>query len=248
MRFSLLMVLLTTFVASGQIVNIESQRLSANKDGVSGNLDLNMNLTVNSKELFQVGTKLQLVYKKKRNYWLLLADQFFVHTDNESIINNGFEHVRYNFTFKDSGHIAFEAYQQGQFNEIQRINKRLLTGTGLRFLVVEQKKLELHFGTGFMGEYEEIIDGIGTYDVLFANYGSISVKLDNGINFNTITYFQPKLIDFGNYRLSHESAVRFQFSKHISFRIIYSLNHDSRSIEGVRKTNYTFKNAISFTF
>jgi hypothetical protein len=37
-------------------------------------------------------------------------------------------------------------------------------------------------------------------------------------------------------------------NKFITFKIIYSISHDSRDLEGVRKTNYILKNALSLNF
>jgi putative salt-induced outer membrane protein YdiY len=240
--------LLLCFNSFGQIVNIENQRLAAKKEGFSGNLDINLNFTVNTKTLIQVGSKLRLVYKKKRHYWLLLSDQSLVKSNEESFINNGFEHIRFNYALKDSGRVTYEVYQQGQFNKIQRINMRLLLGTGFRFLIVDKQNYQFNLGTGLMGEYEEIIDGIGSYDVLSANYASFDAQFTAEIGLNTITYFQPKLIDLGNYRLSNETSLRFKVNKYLTFKLTYALTHDSRNIQDVRKTNYTFKNTLSFNF
>lgn len=248
MRLLLLFLLFFGNHSYGQIVNIENQRLAAKKEGFSGILDVNFDFTVNSKSLIQVGTKLRLIHKKNNHYWLLLSDQSLVKSSNESFINNGFEHIRYNYMLKDSGRVTYEIYQQGQFNKIQRINMRLLLGTGFRFLLVDKKNYALNIGTGFMGEYEEITDEIASYDILSANYISFDGQFTENIGLNTITYVQPKLVDFGNYRLSNETSLRFKFNKFLTFKITYALTHDSRNIEGVRKTNYTFKNSLSFNF
>jgi putative salt-induced outer membrane protein YdiY len=59
---------------------------------------------------------------------------------------------------------------------------------------------------------------------------------------------QPKLIDRGNYRLSNETTIRLKINSHLTVKVIYSIADDSRDIEGVRKTNYALKNALSFNF
>ncbi|MGB1102163.1 MAG: DUF481 domain-containing protein [Crocinitomicaceae bacterium] len=166
----------------------------------------------------------------------------------DAFINRGFEHLRYNYTFKDSGKVVFEAFQQGQFNKVQRISARLLLGTGLRFMIIDHTKYQLNFGTGIMGKYEELTDVDFTSDVLSTNYISFDGQFTDNFGLNTITYFQPKLTDFGTYRLSNETSLRFRFNKFLTFKVIYSLAHDSREIEGVRKTNYFIKNTLSFNF
>lgn len=249
MKFFLaLALIITSSLGFSQIVNIENKRLSAKKEGFSGSADFHLNYTLNTKSLFQVGNRLKLAHLKNRHYTLLLTDQTLVKSGEESFINKGFEHIRYNYTLKDSGRVVYEAYQQGQFNKVQRIRMRLLLGTGFRFLLVDQEKYQMNIGTGFMGEYEELTnDGI-SQDVLSANYISFDGQFTESFGMNAITYFQPKLIDFGNYRLSTEISLRFRVNKFLSFKTVYALTHDSRDIEGVRKTNYYIKNTLSFNF
>ncbi len=247
LKFILLLFLIPIFGHS-QIVNIENKRLSAKKEGFSGSLDVHGNFTVNTKTLLQFGTAVKLAYLKGKHYALILGDQTIVKSGDESFINKGFEHLRYNFQFKDSGRVVYEAYHQGQFNKVQRINMRLLLGTGFRFLVLDQNNYQLNLGSGFMGEYEELIEGGNSTDILSANYISFDGQFFDNFGMNTITYFQPKLADWGNYRISNETSLRFRFNQHLTFKLVYQLAHDSRDIEGVRKTNYAIKNTLSFNF
>lgn len=231
-----------------QIVNIENKRLSAKKEGFSGSVDLNLNYTVNSKTLLQLGSKLKVAHKKKRHYTMLLGDHSIVKSGDQSFINKGFEHIRYNYTLKDSGRFVYEIYQQGQFNKVQRINLRLLLGSGFRFLLIDKKNYQVNLGVGVMGEYEELSNLAVSQDILSANYFSFDGQFSPSVGLNSITYFQPKLIDRGNYRLSNETNLRFRINKYLTFKVIYAITHDSRDIEGVRKTNYAIKNALSFNF
>jgi putative salt-induced outer membrane protein YdiY len=99
-----------------------------------------------------------------------------------------------------------------------------------------------------MGEYEALIDNGTSEDILSTSYLSFDGQFSESIGMNTISYFQPKLIAFGNYRFSNETSIRFKINKYLSFRVIYSLTHDNRDIPEVRKTNYTLKNALTFQF
>ncbi|MBK9592156.1 MAG: DUF481 domain-containing protein [Crocinitomicaceae bacterium] len=248
MRFILLLFFLLDFISKAQIVNIENMRLATKNEGFTGSIDLSLNFTMNSVQLLQIGDRARIGYKKKKHQILLLTDHSLIRTNSLSIVNLGFEHVRYNYTFKDSGIVILELFEQAQFNKIQKINLRLLGGVGLRLHLLDQQHYQLNIGTGFMAEYEELIDYGISNDILSNNYISFDGQFSEHIGMNVITYFQPKLIDFGNYRLSNETQIRFIINKHLTYRIIYSLSHDSRDIPDVRKTNYTFRNALSFTF
>ncbi|MBK6950811.1 MAG: DUF481 domain-containing protein [Crocinitomicaceae bacterium] len=248
MRFILLLFFLLDFISKAQIVNVENMRLATKNEGFTGSIDLSLNFTMNSVQLLQIGDRARIGYKKKKHQILLLTDHSLIRTNSLSIVNLGFEHVRYNYTFKDSGIVILELFEQAQFNKIQKINLRLLGGVGLRLHLLDQQHYQLNIGTGFMAEYEELIDYGISNDILSNNYISFDGQFSEHIGMNVITYFQPKLIDFGNYRLSNETQLRFIINKHLTYRIIYSLSHDSRDIPDVRKTNYTFRNALSFTF
>ena len=203
---------------------------------------------MNTRQLLQIGDKLKVGYKHKKHYGMLIADHAFVKSDQNDFINYGYEHLRYNYNFKDTGRVIFEAFQQAQFNKIQRINLRFLLGTGLRFALVDQKNYQLSLGTGFMGEYEDLTNAGISRDILSTSYLSFDGQFSENIGMNTITYFQPKLIDFGNYRLASETQIRFKINDYLSFKLIYMLTHDSRSLPEVRKTNYILRNALSINF
>lgn len=246
-RLIFILTMMSSFTFA-QIVNIENMRLSDKKQGFSGSVDISLNFTMNTVQLLQLGDRVRLGYLKNRHYLLLFTDHSFIKTKDVSIVNLGFEHVRYNYTFKDSGSVILEIFEQAQFNKIQKINLRALAGIGLRFHLLNEKNYQLNLGSGFMAEYEELIDFGISNDILSNNYISFDGQFSQHIGMNFITYFQPKLIDFGNYRISTETQFRFVINKHLTYRMIYSLSHDSRNIPDVRKTNYTFRNALSFIF
>ena len=248
MKTTFLTLLFFTTIAYGQIVNIENMRLAPKKQGFSGSVDLSLNYTMNTVQFLQLGDRARLAYAKRKHYVLLLTDHTLVQSKNVDLVNLGFAHLRYNYTFKDSGLVILEVYEQAQFNKIQKINLRVLSGVGLRFHILDQINYQLNVGTGLMAEYEELIDFGLSRDILSNNYLSFDGQFNEHIGMNVITYFQPKLIDFGNYRIANETQVRFTINKHFTYRIIYALTHDSRNIPDVRKTNYVFKNALSFTF
>lgn len=243
------------FLLSGnvnaQIVNIENKRLNSKQNGFTGSADFNFQLTYASKQLIQIGDKIKLAYTKNKHYLMLLTNHSFVGSNSGGdFVNKGFEHVRYNYTFKDSGKVIFEAFQQGQFNKIQKINQRFLLGTGLRFLIIDKKNYQLNFGSSLMGEYEELdyIDNPISQDILSSNYLSFDAQFNETIGMNSITYFQPKFINFGNYRIANETLIRFKINKYLSLKIVYTLNHDSRDLPDVRKTYYSLSNTLSFRF
>lgn len=238
-------------IVQSQIVNIENKRLSTSKDGFSGNVDLNFNLTYATKQIIQLGDLAKVAYRKEKHYAMILIDHALVMTNtDDEVVNKGFEHLRYNYAIGDSNRVVFEAFHQGQFNKIQKINLRLLVGSGFRFNLINQANYVLSVGTSLVGEYEEMdVEAYDyTSDILSSSYFYFDGQFTENFGLNTIFYAQPKFIDLGQYRLASETQLKFKINKFMSYKVVYTLNHDSRHIEGVRKTNYTFKNTLSFKF
>ncbi|MDX1349418.1 MAG: DUF481 domain-containing protein [Putridiphycobacter sp.] len=249
MRFLLILYLsLVSCYTTAQIVNIENKRLVDNKEGFSGSAELNLNFTMNTVQLLQIGDKIRVGYLKKRHQFLMVTDHAFVKSGVEDFLNRGFEHFRYNYVLKDSGAITFEAFQQAQFNRIQKIDLRFIIGSGLRFRIIDKNNYQLNIGTGIMGEYERLLDVGLSSDVLSTNYLSFDAQFSENVGLNTISYFQPKFIDFGNYRFSNETSIRFKINENLTFLLIYTLTHDNRDIPDVRKTNYILKNTLRIWF
>jgi putative salt-induced outer membrane protein YdiY len=245
--FTALLLLLCT-PSFGQIVNIENLRLTDDKQGWSGRAEMNFNFIMNTRQLLQLGGEVRARYLRRKHQFLLVGDQSFVKSEDNDFVNRGFQHFRYDYRFTDSSKFYYEAFQQSQFNRIQRIDFRHLLGSGIRYDVINGKKYQLSLGSGLMWEYEELVDGGITRDLLSTSFLSFDGQFNESIGINTISYFQPKITNAGDYRFSNETSIRFKINKYLSFRVIYSLMHDSREIEGVRKTNYVFRNALQVSF
>jgi putative salt-induced outer membrane protein YdiY len=235
---------------SAQIVNIESKRLGERDEGWNGSVELGLNLIKNTKEIWQINNRIRVQHKKRKHSILLLTDFKMVKADEADFVNKGFEHIRYNLAFNDSTRkIVLELFEQAQFNKIQKIDLRILAGGGLRIKVLETDSTSISFGALGMYEHEQLIDDEGlNQDIRLSNYLSFDFQFTKTFGLNTITYFQPMVSNFQDYRLSSESALRFKISDRLTFRVIYNIINDSQPPPGVPKTNYSLKNALKFSF
>ncbi len=245
--FSLLVIFIC-FFSHSQIVNIESKRLDVQKPGLHGNVEMNFQYTQAGVTFWQIGDKANLIYRKEKRTFIFILDHALVKSNTTDYINRGMQHVRYNYSLNDSDNVIFEAFEQAQFNKIQKINYRFLLGSGLRFVILRSERIKLNFGSGLMFEHESMVDlGIST-DVLFTSYISLDLRLSKNLVFNTISYIQPKIFNRGDYRFSNETFFRFQFNEYLSFKITNSLIFDSREVPDVPKANIVFTNGVVFDF
>jgi len=165
-------------------------------------------------------------------------------------VNNGFGHLRYNL--KINSVITWEAFLQSQFNKVQEVRFRQLTGTGPRFRVVQKDSIQLFFGLLYMYEYEETsgqVEIVYNRDHRLSNYLSLGFQPTAYLSINHISYFQPNLRDFNNdFRISSETTLDVQLSAKLSLRTYFQLVYDEKPPIGVPRTMYSLTNGLSWRF
>jgi putative salt-induced outer membrane protein YdiY len=232
--------------SEAQIVNIENQRLKGNKDGLTGNFDLNFSIIQNTKSIFQFGNRNKLNYKHGHKSYLLLTDILLVKSAREDFANSGFEHFRYAYNVEKYPFLSLEAFQQAQYNRVQLINLRLLTGGGARFKVLDKDSAAVNVGTFLMGEYEEQTDHTAEATIRWSLFISFDFQFNKHIGFNCITYYQPGFIDPFDFRVNTEASFRMKITEKLQFRLTYNLIYDSNPPANVPNSNYILSNAFSY--
>ena len=233
--------------SNAQIVNVESKRSGNKQEGWHGSLNLNLNFTRNTGDVFDYGAKGTMQYLKERHRLLVLTDLSRVVAGGTDFINRGYEHVRYNYDFGEKRNFSFEAFQQAQFNGIQRIQFRHLTGAGLRWNAVENDSLKLWVGTLPMYEYEELTTGIIERNLRQSSYVLFFIAFRK-FEFQTINYYQPRFDDFSDFRFSSSNNIEFGVLSWLRFVTCLDLTYDSRPPVDVPDLVFTFKNAIKLEF
>jgi len=193
-RILLLLILSGLFVQnlSAQLVNIEKSRKEA-KPGFQGHIDLNLMLTQNTRQIFETGTSTHVQYHKDRHTVLLLNNISFMRVEGDNLINNGFQHLRYNYTV-GGGFTTAEVFTQHQYNSIRLLKRRFLLGGGPRFKVFESDNLGIYIAPLVMYEHELLNDDDETRTDKFKGdlYVSGTFALDKRINFSHTTYTSPE--------------------------------------------------------
>ena len=234
---------------NAQVVNIEKKR-KGNSDGFTGKVALAFSATDNGKQILQLVNNIDLQYKKGANTFILLNNVSFMTADEEELINSGFQHLRYNYTVKDSSFLILETFVQHQYNPVKLLAKRFLFGIGPRFRIVNYDKFSFFIGVLPMYEYEQLSDELETQTELIRldNYISLNFQVSDNISFGNITYYQPDFENFENYRVSSETSFNFKITDALKFKISYQTTFDSDPPEDVTGLFYKFKNTLSYHF
>ena len=260
MRKLLLILLLSPIFLQAQIVNIEKLRSSDTLDNhVSFEMELGFGISKNSSGQVIAGNgslRTDYYFRKKNKLMLIAAfgvNRFKAHdaTEATSIEDNQFAHLRYNRTL--TKYLTWEAFAQGQFNEVELINLRILAGTGPRFKVLKKKKGYIYLGTMYMFEHsDEQQDGISENLVFdhhrLSNYVSMLYEMSENAAISHVTYYQPRVDAFDDFRISSETGLEFKLFKKLKWKSYFLMLYDSRPPESVVELRYQFRNGISLAF
>ncbi len=233
---------------SAQIVNIENKRIEGEENGFSGSVAFDFSFTRTNEDILQTGSDVQLLYRYNRSRFLILNNFKFTRVAGQNLLNSGFQHLRYNYDLEKYP-VTWEAFSQYQYNQIQKINLRVLNGTGPRFNIYQHDSLQLFAGVLYMYEYEELLKPFFiNRDHRLSNYISWNWIISKNVFLGHVTYYQPLLKNFVDYRLSSDSKVEFNINKYLRFRIQFNYTFDANPPPGVQKTFFTLLNGIGISF
>ncbi|MEX2596819.1 MAG: DUF481 domain-containing protein [Salibacteraceae bacterium] len=238
---------LSPILMFSQIVNVESKRSGKKEEGWNGSIDLNFSLTRNTSDVLSYGGKTSNQYLKNRHRYLLLADLNRVQAGGDIFVNQGYEHLRYNYEFGEEKRLAAEVFQQAQFNSVQKIKFRHLSGAGLRYAPINQDSLKVWAGSILMYEYEELTTAAIQRNFRQSSYLLFYVAFKK-FEFQTINYYQPKWGDFSDFRVSTSSTVEFGVLKWLRFTTGFELLYDSEVPEEVPAVVFSLKNGLRLEF
>jgi len=238
-----------TFNSFAQVVNIEKKRMGK-KEGFTGVAGAGLFLIDNGKNIFQFKNTIDLQYKKRAHTIIFLNDLSLMTVDDDNLINGGFQHLRYNYTVKDSSFFTIEAFAQHQYNSIKLLKKRFLLGAGPRIRLLNSPKTSCFIGALGMYEYELRSDSLNTVQELerLSSYFSFSWDIIDNLNFSSITYYQPAFQNPENYRISSESSFNLKINQSLSFKIALQATYDSQPPEDVQELFYFWENSITYEF
>ncbi len=235
--------------AQAQLINIEKKRVLG-KSGISGSVTLGGSWTENVRRIVAFENNVALQYSNKAHTVMLFNDIDIIQVDDADLANHGYQHLRYNYTFRDSGAVTLELFGQHQNNKIKKLDVRIISGGGFRFRLIDTDNFYMYFAPLVMYEHEEFNDEEQRrfdYFKLDA-YLVMNLKFNGTLNFNTITYYQPAFEDWSRYRISHDTGLDIPLIKNLKFRASFNFTYDSYPGEGIPELFSKFKNSIKYTF
>lgn len=237
-----------TIIGHAQIVNVESQRIQSDTTGWFGNFGVSFELDKNKVQVVNLNTKAQTEYKTLRSLYLLLVNYDLLEGASQTLQNNLFFHLRYNYKISDL--LRLEAFTQFQHDSLSGIRSRWLIGAGPRFKIISTKKISLFAASLVMYEDEhELTKPVVLHrNIRNSSYATASWRPDSRTEITTTLFYQPLFEDFSDFRLLHELKLKFQFSKKFSFFTTWSFLYDSKPPFDIPNNIYTLKSGIEYEF
>ncbi|MBU2930172.1 DUF481 domain-containing protein [Winogradskyella psychrotolerans] len=191
---------------------------------------------------------MRLQYNTDKNLYLFINDLKLEQIEDNSFVNKGIQHIRYNRKFTER--LKLEMFAQSQYDEISEIKFRRLLGIGPRFKLSKSNNYRFYLGTLLMFEHEEASSQ--NVEILRDFRGSIYLScslypLEN-ISIVSTTYYQPLLEQFSDFRIANQTSLGIKVLKNLLFKTVFIYNFDSDPILGIPKTQYELTNGIVYTF
>jgi hypothetical protein len=221
-----------------QISNVEAQRIQTDSSGWAGSLSGSFNLTKNTIRIFSAKFFAAIQFKTQKNTYLLLGDYGFLKTHRRKLVNNAFVHFRFDHKFTNL--IRWEFFIQDQTNEITKIDRRFLAGTGPRFKLPASENLKAYLGISFMYEYEKDITQPPIIHRVFRNSSYLALLFTPAkhLQFVSTSYYQPRISQFSDFRILKQESANFSITKKLSLTLNWNYLYDSSPVIGVPKSNY----------
>lgn len=247
---TLALIFLFTISGFGQ-VNIERQRRSLDSDGIAGEAAFSLMVNNGNSESVRGDSKTGVVLKSDRNLGFAILAFSLGEKSSRRFINKGMGHLRYNYILGERS--SWEIFFQSEYNEFTLLKNRSLAGTGFRYDLLKTEKTAAVFGTGIMGEREELDLESNSQDqsethLRSSSYLTFSIVLGETTEWGNVVYFQPSMDDFEDYRSLADSNLSFSVSGRFSFIVSMNLRFDSKPPEGIKKADLEIKNGMSVNF
>jgi len=168
--------------------------------------------------------------------------------DKNQVVNKGFGHLR--MTKMISSKLFFEIFTQFGFNDFLLMKDRKLAGSGLRYKMVSNDRMNTFLGIGLMQE-NEIYDMVNEPEkklLRSSNYLRWNINIAENTELYNTVYYQFSSSDINDYRLLYDGSIDFSVNENLSFFIELNYRYDNDPHGNMGKSYVQLNNGIEFTF
>jgi len=237
LSYSILLIFISLPSFSQTIINAEG--LIDGKDSTILALSFSYSGTRGNSTTDQLSISPTMIFIANKNEYKILGGYGVLTQSGSKILNNGFVHLRHNYRFT-SRLQSFEFYQV-QFNDVLLLDKREVFGGGLRYALLNKDSLSYSINMGLMREHEVLntlrLEPGEVYETRYFRgtfISSLKVIINKSLRLDNVTYYQPYLQDFSDYRLLNELTITSSINDHLKILATLSTRYDSKPPSALR--------------
>lgn len=250
---TLLLLLVSLFIAENahsQVLNVERVRADADTTGWTGEVGTDFSLSKYNDRVIKVGTQANMAYFSRLHGYLLLSNLDLVDVDGNSLVSNGYIHLR--STLLRKHRLSPEFFLQYQYNNNLGLQNRALAGTGVRYTFLSRPTLGGHISTGLMFEYEEwgLPEDQTVEKNLIKSTSNLVVRgqINPQTSLTMIGYYQARPDQFFKPRATSENQLNIKISRTMTFRVSFTMTYDVDPVIDIPNLTYELKNGIVLSF
>ena len=168
--------------------------------------------------------------------------------EKNQVVNKGFGHLR--MTKMISSKLFFEVFTQFGFNDFLLMKDRKLAGSGLRYKMVSNDRMNTFLGIGLMQENEiyDIVNEPEKKLLRSTNYLRWNINIAENTQLYNTVYYQFSFSDINDYRLLYDGSINFSVNEKLSFVIELNYRYDNDPHGNMGKSYIQLNNGIEFAF
>lgn len=227
-------------------VNTESYRTVSNKTGLSITSEVELTLMAGNTDFQYFGSNTRLNYGWNENsYTFLILNGGFGRNEGKTFFSESLVHLRNVNAL--SKNIQLEAFAQYDNNKSLLLLNRYLAGAGLRFRILTTEDTKARYGTSLFIENEKYdLTPAAKHDakiqtIRFSNYFTFTLKLKENLTFLTVSYLQPDIQHFTDFRILSNNALQVKLSKSMGLDTKIDLRYDSKPADSIKNFDLSSK-------
>ncbi len=247
----LIFLTLFSYTASAQ-VNTEKFRADIDSSGFSGIVDISATAITGNTDFQLINGDTRLNYNWGKSYTFFVGSAGYGWQDKEAFSNQALAHLRH-VKWMNS-FLQLEFFLQTDYNKKRLLLSRELAGAGVRLKLLSEEGIKIRYGLAYMFEHEEYdlppnsSHGRITDASRLSSYATFDVRLKDGFNFISVTYFQPKIAEWSDFKALSDNSFVSELSALLDITFGVSLRYDSRPPDTIKKLDTVTKFGLSFKF
>lgn len=256
MKTQIFRISLLTFISIGVLlaqVNTESMRKEDAGEGFENTLGFEFGFEKSDQEVMEIAGEYRIDYFSSGGIHSFLVLNYENGYEKESsekniIVNKGFGHLR--ITKNISSDLYIELFSQFGFNDFLLMKDRKLYGSGLRYKVFSNDKLNAFIGVGGMKEKEQYSLETENFKSLFrsTNYFIWNITLSENATLNSTVYYQLDTSKPKDHRILYDGDFEFELNEKLTFTCTLNYRYDNDPHGTLGKTYIQVSNGIEFSF